>query len=161
MAAGVLFFNQRGELLIIKPSYKDHLSIPGGVAELDESPVDAAVRETKEEIGLKVARQKLKLLTIEYASRRPNGLGDSLQFVFSGGLLGLKEIQNIVSHLERQKNQKMVSGIEQPEVSEYKFVKAEDAPLLFSEWSRPRIVASLKALKNKRFPIYLENGKEI
>ncbi len=52
MASGVIFFNEAGEILIVKPSYKDHWSVPGGVIDKDESPRDAALREVKEEVGL-------------------------------------------------------------------------------------------------------------
>jgi ADP-ribose pyrophosphatase YjhB (NUDIX family) len=38
MASGVVFFNEAGEILVVKPGYKDHWSVPGGVIEKDESP---------------------------------------------------------------------------------------------------------------------------
>lgn len=38
MACGVLIFNEKNELLIVKNSYKDYWSIPGGVIEENESP---------------------------------------------------------------------------------------------------------------------------
>lgn len=37
MAVAALFFNERGEILILKPSYKEDWILPGGVVELNES----------------------------------------------------------------------------------------------------------------------------
>jgi len=52
MASGVLYLNEVRELLIVKPTYRDHWLIPGGVVEINESPLQAARREVKEELGI-------------------------------------------------------------------------------------------------------------
>ena len=44
MAAGALIFNNQEEILFVKPGYKDHWSIPGGVIEKNESPKAACLR---------------------------------------------------------------------------------------------------------------------
>jgi nucleoside triphosphatase len=52
---GILIFNSRGELLLLKThKWLDKYSIPGGHIELGESAVEAARRESKEETGLDV-----------------------------------------------------------------------------------------------------------
>ncbi|MGH3757484.1 NUDIX domain-containing protein [Actinophytocola sp.] len=51
MAAGVLFRDKAGRVLLVEPSYKPNWEIPGGAVEADESPWDAAVRELGEELG--------------------------------------------------------------------------------------------------------------
>jgi hypothetical protein len=38
MAAGILFRDDRGRVLLVEPSYKPNWEIPGGVVEADESP---------------------------------------------------------------------------------------------------------------------------
>lgn len=96
IAAGVLFFDNKGELLIVKPSYKNHWSVPGGVIE-----------------NIKLSTDKIK----------------------------------------------MVSGAEQPEIAEYRFLAPEEAIPLFSDWSRDKIARSIEVLKNNQPPIYLENGQ--
>jgi nucleoside triphosphatase len=52
---GILIFNPRGELLLVK-TYKWHgkYAVPGGHIELGESALEAARREAKEETGLDV-----------------------------------------------------------------------------------------------------------
>lgn len=52
MAAGCLFLNDKKELLILKPSYRETWNIPGGVIEENESPLAACKREIKEELGI-------------------------------------------------------------------------------------------------------------
>ena len=36
MGAAVIFFNQKKEILIVKPTYKDHWSLPGGTVNKNE-----------------------------------------------------------------------------------------------------------------------------
>ena len=52
MAAGVLFRDHDGRVLLVEPSYKPNWEIPGGAVEADESPWAAASRELIEELGL-------------------------------------------------------------------------------------------------------------
>jgi len=53
VSAGVLFLDENGRVLIVKPTYKDHWQLPGGVIEAHESPASGALREVQEEIGLR------------------------------------------------------------------------------------------------------------
>ena len=46
-SAAVLIENEQGELLIVKAGYKDHWSLPGGIVDTGESPLEAAVREQR------------------------------------------------------------------------------------------------------------------
>lgn len=72
IAASVLIFNEFGELLIIKNSYRDYWTIPGGVVEKHESPWEGAVREAKEEIGLDVETDKLLVVDSSSSWRGDN-----------------------------------------------------------------------------------------
>lgn len=144
MASGVIIFNNKNELLIVKPSYKDHWSIPGGVIGDNESPRQAAIRETKEEVGIDI--KKCRLLSIDYVSNE-NEKGESLQFIFYGGKLKTAEIDKI--------------KIDNDEIVEYKFVNIKDAMKLFGGPKRnlvSRLSKCLEALKNKT-AVYLENGE--
>jgi 8-oxo-dGTP diphosphatase len=48
-----------GKILLVKNSYLDYFSLPGGHVKEGEQPLDAAVRELKEEIDLVVAPERL------------------------------------------------------------------------------------------------------
>ena len=64
MAAGALFLNERQEILIVKPAYREFWLLPGGVIEDGESPRQACMREIREELGLEVWVEKL--LCVDY-----------------------------------------------------------------------------------------------
>ena len=54
-AAGVLFSDNAHRILLVQPTYKDHWDIPGGYVETGETPVQAAAREVREELGIEAA----------------------------------------------------------------------------------------------------------
>ncbi|MFC5182838.1 NUDIX domain-containing protein [Actinomadura harenae] len=82
-AAGVLFFDQEGDVLLVVPSYKDYRDIPGGYIERGETPREAAVREVREELG--IAPPIGRLLVTDWAPHQNEG--DKVLFVFDGGTL--------------------------------------------------------------------------
>jgi 8-oxo-dGTP pyrophosphatase MutT (NUDIX family) len=89
MAAGVLFQNGDGRVLLVEPSYKPNWEIPGGAVEADESPWDTAVREIWEELGLK--RQLGRLLVVDYV-RPQDSRPEGVVFVFDGGVLDQSDV---------------------------------------------------------------------
>jgi 8-oxo-dGTP pyrophosphatase MutT (NUDIX family) len=91
VAAGVLFFNSAGHILMVVPSYKDYLDIPGGYVEPGETPLEAARREVKEELGIEPPIGRLLV-----ADWSPNSdEGDKLVFVFDGGELTPELLERI------------------------------------------------------------------
>jgi 8-oxo-dGTP diphosphatase len=83
VAAGVLFFDEEGRVLLVKPAYKAGWEIPGGYVEQGESPRAACIREVREELGVTV--EVGGLLVVDWA---PAGTeGDKLLFVFDAGTL--------------------------------------------------------------------------
>jgi len=50
--AGALIGDPGGNVLLVKPNYRDHWTLPGGICEFAESPHDGCAREVAEEIGL-------------------------------------------------------------------------------------------------------------
>ena len=87
VAAGALFFDDRGRVLLVHPTYKDTWDIPGGYVERGESPAAACRREIAEELGLD--RPVIRMLGVDWA---PNGNeGDKLLFLFDCGTLGADE----------------------------------------------------------------------
>ncbi|WP_329498941.1 NUDIX hydrolase [Kitasatospora herbaricolor] len=82
LAAGVLFFDPDGRVLLVKPTYKDGWEVPGGHVLPGESPSAAAVREVAEELG--VTAPLGPLLVVDWA---PMGPEDRVLLLFDGGVL--------------------------------------------------------------------------
>lgn len=79
VAAGVLLVNSAGEVLIVKPTYKDGWDIPGGYVNIGESPRAAAIREAREEIGIEL--NHLRFAGVDWAPADHEG--DKLLFLFT------------------------------------------------------------------------------
>jgi phosphopantetheine--protein transferase-like protein len=92
-AAGALLFDEGGRLLVVRPTYKDGWTIPGGATDAGESPRGACEREVLEEIGLR--RRVGRLLAADWQRKDPLR-GEQLLFVFEGGTLSSAEIDAIV-----------------------------------------------------------------
>lgn len=88
VAAGVLFRDEAGRVLLVKPSYKDGWEIPGGYVEHGESPLAAAVREVREELGADL--EVLDLLVLDWAPHPAEG--DKLLVIFRGRTLTLADV---------------------------------------------------------------------
>jgi 8-oxo-dGTP pyrophosphatase MutT (NUDIX family) len=142
MSAAALFFDERGALLIVKPTYKDGWEIPGGIVEADESPMQACRREIREEIGLTVTVGPL--LVMDYKSRG-NGLSDSLQFVFLGGALAPAQIQAIT--------------LPETELSEHRFLPPDEALATLPSSLSLRVAGGLRAIAEGR-TLLLHDGHE-
>ncbi len=140
-ASSILFRNSQGKILIVKPNYNDTWNFPGGVVEANESPLDGAIRETKEEIGLIISPDILKLLAIDYGSKQESGKNDSLSIYFNGGVLSDLQINNII--------------IQADELDGYKFVDETDLADYLNPEKAKRISIALKSLG----AVYLENGE--
>ena len=92
VAAGALFFDERGRVMMVVPTYKDYLEIPGGYIEHGETPTRAVVREVKEELG--ITPPIGRLLVVDWA---PNpSEGDKQLFIFDGGMLDQRWLDRIV-----------------------------------------------------------------
>ena len=138
VGTAVLLFNTKGELLIVKPDYKDGWLVPGGATDDDESPLHCAIRETKEEIGLDVS--KLQLVGVYYGHKK-DVYTDSLKFIFSGGVL--KESQ--IPQIKLQAN----------ELETYTFLLPEEALPFLSQSLQKSVPQCLKAIKDNTI-VYLE-----
>jgi 8-oxo-dGTP diphosphatase len=84
VAAGALFLDGQGRVLLVHPTYKDTWDIPGGYVERGESPAAACRREVREELGLD--RQPQRLIAVDWAPHEREG--DKLLFLFDCGDLG-------------------------------------------------------------------------
>ncbi|MFD9333205.1 NUDIX domain-containing protein [Streptomyces sp. NPDC060028] len=74
VAATGIVLDSRGRVLVLTPSYKDDLELPGGTVDDTETPEEGLARELKEELDLSVPVGRL--LAVD--SRPPGALGRSL-----------------------------------------------------------------------------------
>ncbi len=79
MGTGALIFNEARQLLILKPNYKNHWTIPGGVVDANESPRAACIREIREEIGLE--QPNVTFVAVDYKPENQDR-DENLQFMF-------------------------------------------------------------------------------
>jgi 8-oxo-dGTP diphosphatase len=87
VAAGALFIDADGRVLLVHPTYKDTWDIPGGYVERGESPAAACKREVLEELG--IDRAPARLSAIDWAPHEREG--DKLLFIFDCGVMGSDE----------------------------------------------------------------------
>jgi 8-oxo-dGTP pyrophosphatase MutT (NUDIX family) len=138
-AAGVLFVNSVGHVLVVHPTYKDVWEIPGGTLEADESPREACQREIKEELGL--AFPVGDVLCTDWVPPSPPWDG-GLMFVFDGGVLTDEQISAIQLRSE--------------ELDELRFVDPSALDDILVPRLARRIAACLRAGRNGG--VYLEDG---
>lgn len=139
IGAMILIFNESHQLLIVKPNYKEGWSIPGGGVNTDESPKEAVIRETKEELGLDL--KNITLICVEYTSKKEIK-PETLQFVFYGGELDINEISQI--------------SLDKNENSEFRFVEIPETSILLHKSQQRRIPFCVEAIKNKN-TAYMES----
>ena len=83
--AAALITSPAGDVLLVKPNYRDYWQLPGGVLEEAEAPEAGCAREVLEEIGLDLPVGRLLALHwLAPSGVRPKPL---LAFVFDGGVL--------------------------------------------------------------------------
>jgi 8-oxo-dGTP diphosphatase len=83
----MLAFNDQHELLMVKEKVDDGYTIPGGWADLYESPVEAITKECLQEAGAKV--KVTKLVGVYHFDFLHHGLSESQYvLVFTGKIIG-------------------------------------------------------------------------
>lgn len=66
--AGAVAVWSGDRLLAIRESYRNCFSIPGGGAKGDEKPIQAAIRELREEVGIVAKPEDLRPVLISYST---------------------------------------------------------------------------------------------
>lgn len=142
VAAGALFFDGEGRVLLVRPSYKNHWDIPGGYVEPGESPRAACIREIQEELGLTPAVGPM--LVVDWAPAEHEG--DKLLFIFDGGSLGAEQERDI----------RFADG----ELTEWRYVGAES----LEQHGPPRLARRIRtaiAARSNGVSAYAEHGSAI
>lgn len=142
VAAGALFFDDIGRVLLVKPNYKDGWDIPGGYVEPGETPSESCRREVKEELGLDVDVRRL--LVVDWAPSAAEG--DKVLFVFDGGTLA-----GDVSALKLQRDE-----LERAEFH----ANSSFEDLMPARLAR-RLLAAVEAQTHSVAPLYLEHGADL
>ena len=142
VAAGVLFTDDEDRVLMVVPSYKDYLDIPGGYVENGETPYQAARREVFEELGIKPSIGRL--LVADWWEQSPEEAGGpKLLLVFDADRLTDDQIRRM-----------SVDGVE---ILDFEF-KAVDE---ISGFTIPRLANRISLAMDARateHTVYLENG---
>ena len=142
MAAGALFFDAAGRLLVVNPAYTDGWNLPGGAVEVDESPKEGCAREVREELGLDVPIGRL--VAVDYTSTDAHG-EEKLVFTFDGGTLDRATIERIVLPADK--------------LSAFRFVAPEEAVTTVIEKMAGRLPCALCAHRDGR-TAYTHDGEE-
>lgn len=129
VAADVLIRDQRGHIVLVNPTYEEHWDLPGGMAENNEPPRAAAVREVGEELGLPI--EPGRVLALDWIG--PHGpWDDQLLFIFDGGVLPGDDAAQLVPR--------------DPEISEVAVVPFQEARQLLRADMAERVERALRAL---------------
>ena len=130
VSAGALIRDGAGGVLIVKPNYRDHWTLPGGICEFAESPRAGCAREVAEELG--VDQPIGALLAVDWQlpqemygpSARP-----AIFFIFDGGTLASRaDIQ-----------------LQLAELDEWRFAAEEELATVLLPAAVPRVRAALAA----------------
>jgi 8-oxo-dGTP diphosphatase len=93
-SAAMILENERGEALIVKARYKNYWSLPSGIVDPGDTPKEAALRETLEEVGIDVHPEGVEFFAV--VNRRSDSM-QTYQFVFTAPLLS-----SMVDHVSLQ-----------------------------------------------------------
>ncbi len=140
VAAGVVVQNDFGEVLLVKPHYRDGWLIPGGLVEEGEYPLAACVREVKEELGVDIV--PTRLLCLDYVGVY-GGAPEGVMFIFDGGKLCQSKIASIV--------------LQESKLTDARFMSMGDSLDRVSAVLRARLEMSYFALRDSSI-YYLEQG---
>ncbi len=136
IVVAALITDESGNVLIVKPEYKEGWIFPGGYVEVGESPSEALQREILAEIGIDIVAPK-RLLSVDYRGHSE----EYIMFIFDGGVFTKDTIDSIKLP---------------PRLLEYKFVSPEEAVKLLREKNARRLMPTLEA-RQKTGIAYLEN----
>lgn len=82
-SAAMILENSAGQVLIVKANYKSYWTFPGGIVDHGETPKEAAIRETVEEVGITVDPDSVQFVAVV---DRKSSVAQTYQFIFKAPL---------------------------------------------------------------------------
>ncbi|MDI1465707.1 NUDIX domain-containing protein [Catellatospora sp. KI3] len=135
VSASALVTDAEGRVLLVKATYRDHWSFPGGIVEAGEQPHVAAARELAEEAGL--AAEVGSLLLVDWAAPQGHRSRAMVHFLFDGGTVAAAG-----------------AAADSTEIAQLGFYAPDAAAGMLAENSSRRLPAALAARRDGR-PVYL------
>jgi 8-oxo-dGTP pyrophosphatase MutT (NUDIX family) len=84
-ATGALITDPTGRVLLVKPNYRPHWTLPGGMIEATETPSEALARELDEELALQITIGPL--LLVDWAPPAGDRPRPIIYFLFDAGTI--------------------------------------------------------------------------
>ncbi|MFI0899229.1 NUDIX domain-containing protein [Streptomyces sp. NPDC020983] len=142
--ANMLFRSADGRVLLVEPNYREAWTLPGGTIESDanETPRQAARRESVEEIGLDV--EPGALLAMGWTTAGPVR-PPSVTFLFDGGVLTGEQLASI--------------RLQESELDSWKLVDPADVHHYLTPNTAGAVRAAVEALASGRGPVELVDGR--
>ena len=126
-SAAALITSASGDVLLVKPNYRDHWSLPGGIIEDGEPPHVACAREVQEELGLSVSVGPL--VAVDWLAPEGTRSRPAVAFLFDGGVL--TDPSAIV--------------LQESELDEWRFIPPADVAAFLPPRGALRVTAGLRA----------------
>jgi len=133
LAAAAIIRDDDGRVLVVKPNYRDHWTLPGGICEFGEAPHAGCAREVAEEIGLQLLVGRMLAvdwqppLDIYGRDARP-----AVFFIFDCGvlhsLLGVR--------------------LQEEELDDCRFADVPELPALLAATTVPRVRTAISSLSS-------------
>jgi ADP-ribose pyrophosphatase YjhB (NUDIX family) len=135
VSAGALITDLAGRVLLVKPNYRDHWTLPGGICEHGEPPHAGCAREVAEELGLDLPIGAL--LAVDWSQPYGRQARAIMHFVFDGGTLA----------------DGTVIVLQQEELDAFRFVDPDQAASYLAPYGERRLTAAL-AGRASGAPVY-------
>ena len=129
MGAGIILINDQNKIIVVKPTYKPHWEIPGGVVEKDESPLGGAVREVGEELGLTISPDRVTFASLDYIAAGGEKT-EALMFLFA-----TRVSDELIAKIR----------LDRREVSEFKLIDPSDATAFLGDMLGTRVQRGVAA----------------